>query len=315
MPKAPFPDQPYFSWMAWGMLKTCPRRWFLHNFGRELPAPDGPKFYAERKLSYWNAFAGQLADDGVTELIRHFKKHGVWRQDMADWLHKQALEYRKDSLAYTEAAQAGAELPYVKRQVLDKYYWGEVPDAAEHRRVLSDARAAVEAFLRTDIPHRIESAPREALMCDHKDGGFPWASHEGVPVFAVYDFAIKTPDLVTIFDWKTGKLTPEKAQAALEQLHWYALYAIETWGYRPDQIRLASVFLSTTYGYDETEPDPETLQGIRNSWKERHCDIKDLMQKNPNPSDLQECFPMTENLRECAGCVFRSCPGYGRIPR
>lgn len=307
------PTKPFFSWMGWGMLKSCPRRWFLHNFGRELPGDAGRDYQIERKLSYWQAFAGQLADDGVTEAIRHYKRHGVWRQDMDQWLYTRAHDYRRESLEYTAAAHLGDELPTVKHQVLDRYFFGDEPDATEHRRVLQTAREAVRNFYATDLPHKIESAPRSALMCDHKDSDFPWAEHNGVPVYAVYDFAIKTPDRVTIYDWKTGQVTPEKEDAALEQLHWYALYAMEAWQVSSENIRIAPVFLSASTIYVEEKPDPQRLQKIRSEWQERHEEIRSLINLSKDRETLQEHFPITESLRECSGCVFRSCPGYERI--
>lgn len=313
MKRRSFPEKPFFSWMAWGMLRACKRRWFLHNFGRDLPDPLGRQYFTERKLSYWQAFAGQLADDGVTETIRHFKKHRVWRQDMDSWLLEQAREYRSDSLTYTKAAENGDDLPYVKRQVLDRYFYNNIPDGAEHKRVLEEARQAVRNFYQTEIPARIETTPPNALMCDHKDGDFPWAEHDGVPVYAVYDFAIRLPERTTIFDWKTGKVTPEKEANALEQLHWYALYAMQAWHVEPEQIRIAPVFLAANYGYHETECDPVRLGNIQAEWKERHAEIKSKMNTASSIEVLQEEFPMTENLRECAGCVFHSCPGYQRV--
>ena len=313
MKRRSFPDKPFFSWMAWGMLRSCRRRWFLHNFGRELPDPLGKRYQTERKLSYWQAFAGQLADDGVTETIRHFKKHRVWRQDMDSWLHERALEYIRESQSYTNAAANGDELPYIKRQVLDRYFYNNVPDREEHRRVLEEARQAVRNFYQTEIPALIESTPPKALMCDHKESDFPWADHDGVPVYAVYDFAIRLPQRTTIFDWKTGKVTQEKEDNALEQLHWYALYAMQAWSVEPEQIRLAPVFLAANCGYHQSECDPERLAKIRSDWKERHAEIKSKMNSASSIEVLQEEFPMTENLRECAGCVFRSCPGYQRV--
>lgn len=295
------------------MLQACPRRWFLYNFGRDLGGELGRRYLAERKLSYWQAFAGQLADDGVTELIRHYKKHKVWRKDIDDWLHKCALEYIRDSKAYANAASSNEPLPPVKRQVLDKYFYNEIPDRDEHRRVLDDARQAVANFFLSDIPSRVERSPEESLMCDHKDGEFPWAEHDGVPVYAVYDFAIRLPDNVTIFDWKTGKVTPEKEAAAIEQLHWYALYVHKAWDMPLEHIWLAPVFLSANGGYEETQCDSNRLSLIRDRWIEKHSEIKEKMNALPQLEMLQMGFPMTANLRECAGCTFRSCPGYERV--
>lgn len=295
------------------MLRSCHRRWFLHNFGRDLPGQLGQDYWTERKLSYWQAFSGQLADDGVTEAIRHFKKHRVWRQDMDDWLKIQALEYIRESREYRAAAIAGLELPRVKHQVLDRYFFDEIPDKEAHKAVLEGARLAVHNFFQTEIPARIESSPSDALMCDHKDGDFPWAEHDGVPVYAVYDFAIRTPERVTIYDWKTGKVTPEKEANAKEQLHWYALYAMATWKVEPENIRLVPVFLSANFGFDEIIPNPDSLREIQTAWKQKHTEIKEKMKGSSSIEELQEQFPMTESLRECAGCVFRTCPGYARV--
>ena len=306
-------ERPHFSWMTWGMLLKCPRRYFLNAYAFQFEGDFAYDVQAQKKLTFWNAWAGQLADDGISEAIRHFKKHHVWRQDLDQWLKERARVWVQDSYAWRRAANVRDPLPDVETQPIDAYYFNTIPDQAAHLEVLEKARSAVRAWYATDLPSRIESAPAEAIQI-RDSGEFPVATHDGVPVYASYDFAIRLRDRITIFDWKTGKITPENAEKALEQLHWYALFAMQVWGYQSSQIRLAPVFLSTNYAYDETEPDPQTLQGIRESWKTRHREIKLHMEKFPNLTDLQECFPMTENLRECASCVFRSCPGFGRIP-
>ena len=308
-----FPEKPFFSWMGWGMLQTCPQRWFLYNFGRELPGELGRDISIERKLSFWQAFAGQLADDGITEAIRHFKKERQWRTDLDDWLKETAMEYIRESKSYRDAALEGSQMPTLTRQVLDRYFFDEVPDSAEHRAVLETARLAVRRFFETDIPQRIEDAQPEWLMCEHKSGEFPWTIIDEVPVYAVYDFAIKSPETITIFDWKTGKVTPLKEQYTLRQLHWYALYAMTAWGVDPENIRLVPVFLGANFGYHETIPDPAILQEIRDEWREKHREIKAHMAADSRVEDLRERFPMTENLNHCVDCVFRTCEGYARI--
>ncbi len=294
------------------MLEACSRRWFLYNFAKQLEGDFGRDIEIERAVSYWTAFAGQLADDGVTEAIRYFKAHRVWRTDLDLWLKETALEYVHESRAYREAALAGIDLPKRTRQILDRYFFDEVPDKEAHLHVLKTARAAVQNFFSTDIPSRIEVADRSWLMCERAER-FPWTVVDGVPVYAVYDFALKTPDMVTIFDWKTGQWTPQKEQRALRQLHWYALYAITEWGYQSEQIRLAPVFLSVNAGYEESPPDCNLLQEIRTEWATRHAEIKALMDRYSRCDELLEHFPMTESLQSCAGCVFRTCSGYARI--
>jgi hypothetical protein len=295
------------------MLQTCPRRWFLYNYARDLPGQRGKDLNTERKLSFWQGFAGQLADDGVTEAIRHFKQYRVWRTDLDDWLKVTAMEYVDQSTEYRDAALAGKPLPSVKRQVLDRYFFQDIPDKAEHRRVLEEARAAVRNFFSTDIPSRIEACQSDELICDSKEGNIPYAIHSDVPVYAAYDFVIKKPDRVTIFDWKTGKVTPQKEHATLEQLHWYALFAIQAWGVAPENIRLAPVFLSANFGYHETSVDPIRLQGIKDAWLQKHREISELIAVHKPLDRLENAFAMTDEIRQCVGCVFRTCEGYERV--
>ena len=294
------------------MLQKCPRQWFLHNYGRDLPGSEGRAILAERRLSYWSAFAGQLADDGITFLIRSYKRTGKWPEDVDQWLHKQALEYVRESKAFAQAFETNRDLPYVNHQVLMPYFFNEERSPAEHKEVLKKARESVARFLESDLPSRIQSENPDSLMCDHKEGGFPWAAHDGVPVYAVYDFAIRRPDSAIIFDWKTGKLTPETEKKALEQLHWYALYAIEEWGLVPEQILLAPVFLSAGTTYFESAPDPVLLASIKEMWSSTYDDIVEKRRISIGLRAFQEQFPQTTDNRECLNCQFRSCSGYAR---
>jgi len=293
------------------MAEVCARRYFLHSFAFQLEDESAYDVLAQKRLTFWNAWAGQLADDGISEAIRHFKKHRVWRQDLNEWLKSRAQVWVKDSWAWRKATVARAALPDVATQPIDAYYFGLVPDKTAHLQVLEKARTAVRNWYASDLPGRIEANPSGIQIRDA--GEFPYAFHDEVPVYASYDFMLKTPERLTIFDWKTGAYNLEKEQKAIDQLHWYALFAIEKWGYRFDQIRLAPVFLSANCGYDETIPDENRLKEIRRDWKARHTEYKSLIAQSPAIATLQESFPMTENIGECASCVFRSCPGYARI--
>ena len=88
---------------------------------------------------------------------------------------------------------------------------------------------------------------------------------------------------------------------------------MEAWRVPLENLRIAPVFLSASTQYEEVTPDPERLQRIRSEWREKHREIKSLIDLSKDSSTLQEHFPITESLRECSGCVFRSCPGYARI--
>ena len=149
------PEKPFFSWMGWSMLQKCPRQWFLHNYGRDLPGSGGRAILAERRLSYWSAFAGQLADDGITYLIRSYKRTGKWPEDVDQWLHKQALEYVRESKAFAQAFETNRDLPYVNHK-LPRFLADHRPTRRNHG-ALGSASASRSA---DSLIHHCRSAAR-----------------------------------------------------------------------------------------------------------------------------------------------------------
>jgi hypothetical protein len=81
----------------------------------------------------------------------------------------------------------------------------------------------------------------------------------------------------------------------------------------PENIRLAPVFLSANFGYHETSVDPIRLQGIKDAWLKKHREISELIAVHKPLDRLENAFAMTDEIRQCVGCVFRTCEGYERV--
>jgi hypothetical protein len=144
-------------------------------------------------------------------------------------------------------------------------------------------------------------------------GSAPWFMDGHVPVYANFDFAIRTPERTTLFDWKTGKVSPRAEQDVKRQLHTYAAYAMETWRTPPENLRLVAAWLSA--GKDqifETNLDLHFLKMIQKTWRERHFELYQRREKaRGSVEKLFELFPTTGvEEKKCKSCSFRFCEGY-----
>jgi hypothetical protein len=144
-------------------------------------------------------------------------------------------------------------------------------------------------------------------------GSAPWFMDGNVPVYANFDFALRTPELTTLFDWKTGKVSPRAELDVKSQLHTYAAYAMDTWRTPPENLRLVAAWLSAgkdqTY---ETNLDPQFLKLIQKTWRERHFELSQRRDRaRGSVEKLFDLFPATGmEKKKCKSCSFRFCEGY-----
>jgi hypothetical protein len=141
----------------------------------------------------------------------------------------------------------------------------------------------------------------------------PWfVYNDDFAVYAAFDFLTKDQS-IAIYDWKTGKRANGEAAVA-EQLMTYAAYAVSKWKVIPESIKLYAVWVDDG-SIQEVECDEWEIKRMQKMWVEHQHEWKRrLALVNGSPDKLFELFPMTNDLRSCSRCSFRSCPGRLRAP-
>jgi CRISPR/Cas system-associated exonuclease Cas4 (RecB family) len=72
---------------------------------------------------------------------------------------------------------------------------------------------------------------------------------DGTKIWSVIDCSFRTEDGITIIDWKTGRSASEDISL---QLSCYAMYGMEKWGVRPENIKLVEHNLLSDQGVESS---------------------------------------------------------------
>jgi CRISPR/Cas system-associated exonuclease Cas4 (RecB family) len=186
-----------------------------------------------------------------------------------------------------------------KRFGLSEHEYAERVSDDEWRATSQRAREALRSFFASDVFREIRETDPRTWFPIEEMGQFEF---EGVPVWAVLDFAMRRPDGgAEIFDWKTGV----PADANRLQLVCYALFMRSAHDVPIDRIACRLVYLGSSVDVRnvamQTRDVDDARHAVRESIVAMRRRVRDLRN---NVADREE-FPMTDDLSKCAVCVFR----------
>ncbi len=297
-----------------GTFDECERKWALGYRPWLLPPEMEREARLQHKLMPFPALVGQVVDDTITAGLRLYHRKGYWPKDWHAGARDLLAQYWKASAEWIRAAETGGDLPELRRQPVDRVFFGEPLSEAENARLLERIDESLDVFLASEV--RDWAAGFDVAMWElPQSGETPWFLWDGIPVWAKYDFAIRTPERTYLVDWKTGKIDVASAR---EQLHIYAAYAIETWSVPRDQLTLRTVWLAAgpESCVNDEEVDVDVLGRLYAQFRERHALLtaRDA-EARKGPGALFEQFPKTGFPNRCRWCAFRVCEGYAEALR
>jgi hypothetical protein len=293
----------------------CPRRWMNQHASDLISDSTKWNIKAEAKLSPWDAFAGRIVDDTIRWALKYYVKHGEWPDELTTEAQEIRSRYVQFSFEFRKAIAEGRKWPKsLSLQPVDRIFHYDTPDKLEAKRVKDTVALCLANFLTSGVQDFICNHPAsDWLIPDRQDEetAIPWFWSGNLPVYANYDFLIRSKELTLIFDWKTGKRTPQSEAKVREQLHMYADHAITEWGVPPEQILLFPVWLAYPVTLEPIPFSLPLLEDLRERWQIRHALLTKLVQEcKTEPETVGDNFPMTEYQSRCGRCVFRSCNGY-----
>jgi hypothetical protein len=315
LPK-PWFDEPSVSWLAQGRFRECERKWFNAHCKDLLPDPPKFLFIQQYKLMPWTALAGRVVDDTITHGIRRWVSKGLWPSSFAKAADHFFNQYLDLSERWVEAVRGKKKWPK-ELQPIDRYYFDERPSAEELAGVLEKAKTCLRRFEASSVPEFLQTVGPDAMVCPtEEDETAPIFEVEDVRVYAKYDLIVKTPDKVTVIDWKTGRFSEESAEEVTEQLHWYAAYVAHVWSVPIERIALVPVWLGGGPEWAEQPVQPALLAEIRRKWLSFVAEMRRRHEAaEGSVAMLAELYPFTDNLRHCSRCQFRACEGYRRVSK
>lgn len=290
----------YFSWNGWDRSSPKARTvaWRLKKMTR-LPMLAGDVLhqaiaeYFDRQSEGVEMLEDELIGFAVKKLREGYKQsrdgEGLWRSKPGQSVHLAEHHYQEATIDESGSAAADYGKRFVERLQAGGHFFMTSPDLA----ALHDL------------------APAEVLCVEGRAAGdrdnreFATIELFGTKVFAIPDFACKTiedgEDHYWIYDWKSG--TPREQDEF--QLGVYALYAMQTWGARPEQVTCVDVYLTSgelkavRHTQEEIEPLLARIETSLEAMRALHFDAG-------LSAGSAEAFPMVEKGGpECSSCNYR----------
>lgn len=300
------------------VFRRCERKYLYGYNSWSLSHEQGRECRFRHKPMGKNVLVGQLVDDVVTAILRRYKETGAFPSNADKAAPKFLEQYLDDSKSWRAAYDSGAEEPpETRRQPIDAYVWGEWPTEDELQGIIESANKFVRTWEQSAIPKEVAGFDVECLRVQEPGSkAAPVFPLQGYEVFAKYDFAIIEGSHATLYDWKTGRVSPQSEASATEQLHIYAMYAESEWKIPLENMELVPVWLALgpEMCRDSKTVDLSRIEHLRDDLLSLLRDLekrKKLTRNLPDPS-IEAMYPMTDNLQECAYCPFIHCEGKKR---
>ena len=280
----------YHSWRGWEAHgDPARRRTYLLKKMTRLPMYAGDVLH--RALERW--FQGRAAGraPGYEELCAWAvdELRQGWRQS-----RDKAADWRRRPTGLVRLAEHHYEEPEVDESG---------PAAADYG---GRFKARIEEGLRffyeaPELAEVRDSLPADWLPCEELGTIELFRSK----VYAIPDFALRTPSGIAIYDWKSG--SPREADRF--QLALYALYAEQVWQVEPTSVRCIDVYLpkgelhQQSFGDDELETVLGQVHSSITDMRATHFDADAELRPADEFPQLPADDPAAQ--RTCARCNYR----------
>lgn len=274
----------YLSWGGWEDNAPAFRR----------------QLYTLKKLSNRYTWSGSIVHSairGVLMAARHGRVLEPAR--VIDRVHKvmqQDFVFSRDRRFW----QAKARKDF---SGLVEHEYAEPVEAAQWKENWEAVRRALNWFFASRwLPLAKTLKPEQWLEVDFMDFEQSVFRLDEVRVFAVPDFAyIDEQGATVIVDWKTG----QARDGYDDQILGYALYLASRYQRPLDTMQAMLVYVSE--GVEKkVSVDPEAVNGFKSRFADSVREMKNLLLNvNANEPMAEHHFPMTQELENCARCVYR----------
>ena len=171
---------------------------------------------------------------------------------------------------------------------------------SEWQEANQKVQSSLRVFLGSELFGRIRDSDPTTWLPIEKLDKFDF---EGTGVWAVLDFAWQLPDgVVEIYDWKTGKVTPEASKL---QLSCYALYVGAKHGVEPTEVTTNLIYLGEKLQAFHFQMTESELLDARGQMRASIAAMRMRLQDKEHNIAVREDFPLSEDLEKCSTCAYR----------
>ena len=300
-----------FTWSASrnGTNRYCPRQYWWNYYGSwggwsyDAPQPAREAYMLKNLANRWT-WPGTVVHEAIEKILRRLQEAATQPQlsfdsgvDIETEVEAATVHMREQ---WTES-RAGHYRRRPKKQFgLAEHEYDVHLSKEEWKAVNGKVRDSLRAFLTSDLFARIQTLdPKTWLPIETLDR----FDFEGTNIWAVLDFAYRGPGgAVEIFDWKTGRVTPEANRL---QLGCYALYVAAKHDADPTQVKTHLVYLGKDIQEFSFSMNEKELFDTRGEIRASIAGMRTRLFDKENNVARKEDFPLTDDLEKCSICAYR----------
>lgn len=302
-----------FTWSTSrdGTFQRCARLYWWQYYGswggwdRGAPAEAREAYVLKNLTTRW-AWVGSAVHGAIEALLRRHQREAV--SGAFAFEAPSAVSVEAEVEALTEAmreqfreSRAGHYRARPKKAFgLMEHEYADAVTRAEWLAMSDKAREALRGFLTSGVYARILASDPAAWLPIEELAKFDF---EGTPVWAVLDFALRTPEgAVEIYDWKTGAVDPTGNRP---QLVCYALFVQAHHGVPVERVTTHLVYLSAKPEVHDVRVGPEDVAEVAGTMRASIAAMRARLKDPARNVALREDFPLTDDLEKCRVCAFR----------
>ncbi len=296
------------SWSRTRMstLKTCRRQYYYQYYqkwgGWGWDAPEESRqAYFFSKMTNLPMLVGHAVHETIKRVLTDLRDFNEVR------LEDPGLYLRKNFLTKTwkDAEQELWRKSVKNHPPVFELYYQRQPSPAALKQMGANAAEAIATFLGSDFYIELMKDNKSDWLAVDPEPSFDESTKlklKGRTIWALPDFARRKDGKCEIWDWKTGR----KNEHDELQLLSYALYARDTWGFTPEDIRVFGYYLKNNE-IVEYPCNGERMEFIEAEIDRNFETLQGLLTDIPGnvPKDKNEAFPMIEDLSTCDQCFYR----------
>jgi hypothetical protein len=307
-----------FTWSASraGAFAYCKRQYWWNYYGswggwkREGPREAREAYMLKNLANRWT-WAGTVVHEVIEDVLRRMQE-GTGDGELA--LGPMLLDVDAEIEAATQhmreqwvESRRGGYLRRPKRQfgLAEHEYEMPVP-REEWKGTNQKVRDGLRTFFDSALFERIRASnPQDWLPIETLDQ----FDFEGTPIWAVLDFAMRSPDgNVDIYDWKTGVVNPEANRL---QIGCYTLYVQSAHGVAPERVTTHLIYLGEDMQEFSYKMSERELEAVRGEMRASIAAMRTRLTDAGGNVAVREDFPLTEDFAKCEVCAYRRLCGRG----
>lgn len=287
---------PILGWSVsrYDTFKNCKRAYFYSYYSKFDNDVPPQVINSLKSLTSIPLEKGNITHDLVKDLLLRYKKTSkeIDRVKLFTYLYNMLKSY-------------------CNRKIFSEVYYQEIEKIDLEVLFLEIKGAIVNLLNSNRFSWLQEEGMNDTSQWIIEPSGYGETRFNSIKAYCKVDFFLPINDEYYIFDWKTGKYSPEKHR---KQMLAYSLWARDNFQIPVEQINPILIFLSEKYSeVGETFSNTELEELYQLIKEETHEMYSFCTKVDENIPLAKEKFPRTKDYIHCSFCNFRKLCGLSNL--